>query len=932
MIQRESGPIVIESEFAPAPSVDDDALARLHMNLRGRRVETAVALTLPRDLRDARQAELPGRLASSILQWRVWYSHTESGSKVSGDAGDLAETVRSTQSRPDHLPDAVATLDSGARSAGAHLSANPGAIGAVAAAMGRPPSDEVAHMAALMVINAMVFHGRLTTKKKFPPEMGISTLPRRVPVNKIISDEAIEGLETSWTNILGIDYGKIFELPLGILRALPEPMPGPFVSACLRAATDLLKHPISGSHDIAGRVFNSLVEDRKFVAAFYTKIHVATLLAGLALDKSKWPDATWANPDALRDFTVFDPACGTGTLLMAAHSQILQNYRRTKESGSISDEGELHRIVVENTLHGADVVEAAAHITASTLASSATDVTFGSMNLHTVPLGEDPDDSSCIKVGSLDWLADGPVTALPSGPVLPSDGGAPRRKKVPRPKADLVIANPPYRRHNSGTGKGDQSTRVFGHLANQESVSNQLIGLLRGTPANLDAGLASAFILLAVRSAVPGGRIAFVVPSTMLAGSSWRKIRKMLADECQVEWVVSIHGSANESFSLDTKITESLLVAKKLCQDEQPSRRGIFVNLAIGPARVNEAVALSRQVGRLAQSARRLEGLPVGGTEILLGSDKWGEVIDAPIDSRPWNAAMWRSSVVGQYAWGLKCGKLWSSTGLEVCDEIPIAELDQVVKLGPYHLQIKGKKGVFDIHKGFSSSDQYPALWHVNSRVQRTILQDPDSRLIPKLGRDVRSVWARASRAQLSTDIRYTAQRIGAAITPRPTLGVGSWISVKPRIGDHTRRTMAEIALALWSNTSLGLLCFANHANRTQIGRGRGNKTMLRTLPALDVTRLCTPQLEAAESLYQDFRREELQQFYRLAVDEARIKLDERFLTEVLKLERAAVDSVARIRELLADEPSICGNKTPAPPRPAQDDMKGPLFVSPDWC
>lgn len=55
--------------------------------------------------------------------------------------------------------------------------------------------------------------------------------------------------------------------------------------------------------------------------------------------------------------------------------------------------------------------------------------------------------------------------------------------------------------------------------------------------------------------------------------------------------------------------------------------------------------------------------------------------------------------------------------------------------------------------------------------------------------------------------------------------------------------------------------------------------------------------------------------FYRCAVDDARIALDERFLTEVLELDESAVTAVARIRELLAQEPSIHGSKKPALPR-----------------
>jgi type I restriction-modification system DNA methylase subunit len=64
-----------------------------------------------------------------------------------------------------------------------------------------------------------------------------------------------------------------------------------------------------------------LVSEQKFLAYYYTTIPAATLLAGLAL----LPDLDWTRVDALRELRVADPTCGTGTLLMAAYRQIVEN-------------------------------------------------------------------------------------------------------------------------------------------------------------------------------------------------------------------------------------------------------------------------------------------------------------------------------------------------------------------------------------------------------------------------------------------------------------------------------------------------------------------------------------------------------------------------------------------------------------------------------
>lgn len=80
-----------------------------------------------------------------------------------------------------------------------------------------------------------------------------------------------------------------------------------------------------GRHDLAGRIFNELITERKLLAAFYTSIPAATLLAGLALTPELWPGVDWNDAEKLRRLRVVDPACGTGTLLMAACQQIVRN-------------------------------------------------------------------------------------------------------------------------------------------------------------------------------------------------------------------------------------------------------------------------------------------------------------------------------------------------------------------------------------------------------------------------------------------------------------------------------------------------------------------------------------------------------------------------------------------------------------------------------
>ena len=913
LIERFPNPVVIECEFSPAYSVDDDALAKLHLKSNGWTVGVTFAVVLPRELRDVHESDLRGRLLASEFRWREWHSETETPPRERGSIEDLANAIATSTARSDHLAEAVSCLEDGANSAGSQLHYSDVAMSAVAEVFAREQSKEVANMAALMCINALVFHDRLSASSARIPRV-----PLRDMSSPLVPGSYVEDLVSSWTRILEIDYRPIFEKPAAVLRALPLTDAVHFVSACRETSVNMIEFMHLAGHDVMGQVFNRLVADRKYLAAYYTSIPAATLLAGLALAPRRWSEVNWSDVDSIREFAVFDPACGTGTLLMAAYQQILQNYRASRNGKSTGEMNELHRVLIEGTMHGADVVDAAMHVTASTLATMAPEATFEAMNVHVFPLGVDHGEGGKARIGSLEWLDTQSVWSMFSGAARQiSSNGSSNKPQVPLPSANLVIANPPFRRHNSATGEGGHNTRVFGHVEEDaEALSARLSEVLRGTPANLVAGLGSAFLLLADRVLGASGRLAFVLPASFLFGTSWREIRRLLSDSYDVEWVVALHGADDQSLSYDTGIAEAMVVARKLNNEEPAPRTAKFVNLWRRPEYGSEASAIHRQIQRAPKGVHAINGPPVGGTELSLGSDKWGEIVEAPISDAPWSGSRWRSGVVAQFAWALMQGELYSTGGGEVSGTLPVTELEAVCEISPYHLQIKGSRGVFDIGDGWNESVRYPAMWHVDSRRQRTMLNAPNARLVPKPQEFADDIWEHAGNLHVATDVRYNAQRISATMSDISALGVSSWYTVRVRGATEHQLVGSEAALALWFNSSLGLLCHAHHANRTQLGRGRGNRTMLRTLPSLDVREFEDWQLNAAETLFIDLKDEEFKPFHKCAVDPVRTSLDERFIIEVMGMNDEAVESVSAIRLNLAQEPSICGRKPPMLPRP----------------
>lgn len=91
------------------------------------------------------------------------------------------------------------------------------------------------------------------------------------------------------------------------------------------------------------------------------------------------------------------------------HGKYARSYRyvyrdRVKAGNSLHelDLDNLHRFMIEDVLHGYDVLPAAIHLTASTLAMLSPSAAFKRMNLNVMPIGIDQGGA---KLGSLDFLS-----------------------------------------------------------------------------------------------------------------------------------------------------------------------------------------------------------------------------------------------------------------------------------------------------------------------------------------------------------------------------------------------------------------------------------------------------------------------------------------------------------------------------------------------
>ena len=915
LIRLPQGPIIVETEFEPASTVEADALSRFGMEIDGQKIQNAFAVTVPAALRITNQHSLFERMASTTLAWQEWRSDGTAGPKLNGTPIELGDVIRRTTPPAGNLDEAVDALDEGARRAGSLLYSSPGTLGRVAEIFDADPNDEVANMAALVVINAMIFQERLASAEVAFQPVSAAMLDGRFSKMRLLQ---------LWEHILNIDYYPIFGMARDVVEKLSDVEASEVLSECAKTASALLGMGAVGRHDLAGRIFNRLIAERKLLAAFYTSIPASTLLAGLALSPDRWNGVDWSDAADISKLSVVDPACGTGTLLMAAYRQLVQNHGMAALSEY--DNPSLHQSLVEKVITGADVVQAAIHLTAATLASMSPSVRFEQMQLHTLRLGSEIQndlqgkESRTVYLGSLEWLSSPEIQSFFSATEEQMGATAGTGSIVHRPNADLVISNPPFTRRGSDGGKEEAIARVFslpeGDEDSQKALVKRTSALLKGTPANQIAGQASSFTVLADRMVNPGGRIALVLPVTALFGESWRQVREMLATRYEIEFVISSHDPNLRSMSYDTGIAEALLVARRLRAEEPSSGRGRFVNLWRAAYQETDALALIKALNAVATiPLHRADGPPVGGSPIMIGGEPWGEIVDGPVGQGSWKPARWKRALTGQFASALERGELWTEDGSRVAGRVPTATMKEVCNVGPQHRRIRGSLGVFDGYHGYNEQAQFPAIWRHKNSIHQSLVSEPNAWIVPQPNRDHSPIWSQAGTLQITPDVQYDSQRIITTMTSVRALGIRAWHTLNVRVVDSSLQSRQEVALALWCNSTFEMLLHCNHSNKAQVGRGQGSKGMLETLPTLDVRKLQPWQLDEAQAIWRDFRDRKFQPFYKCAVDPARIALDERLVRDLLGLGEDAVTAVANLRSLLASEPSIHGSKVPQLPR-----------------
>lgn len=747
-------------------------------------------------------------------------------------------------------------------------------------------------VAALVLVNAMMFQEVLAQKDE------------RVKLLQdfLRKDDPIGALAEHWQFILEkINYYPIFHIAHQLISSVsPEIDAVDAVKGLLQKAKTIVGWRASLRHDLAGRIYHRLLEEAKYLGAYYTSIPASFLLAKLALFREDWP-CDWSNLKEVGTLRIADLACGTGTLLMAAADVIVDNHIRESVKRARKPQlDKLHRIIVEKILYGYDVLHSAVHLTASTLALRVPDVPINVTNLATLPMGAEHGE-----LGSLELIASptvGAASLYAQKPERVMGAKEASREWVNLPPLDLCIMNPPFT-------SSRQPNLLFGSVPgkDRERMQKRLKRLVREhkVPASITAGLGSVFVAVADKYLKEGGRLALVLPRSLLSGVAWEKTRNFMNEHYRVEYLVVSHEANRWNFSENTNLSEVLVVARK--SSKKPTVRGtsvVCVNLWRNPRNAVEALTLSRALTKSSPPEVTTTRQSQGALTLSIGSDKYGEALAArwsELKTDMWSfpCAFAQSDLV-RILYGLRAGRLLLP-GRRGHANIPLCPLGKIGDLGP------DPRDVYDAFAfDFAATKTaYPALWGHDADRINCMGQKPNIWLEPlaepREGRKLRKVtdlWPKASRLLLAMRLWvYTKRLICVRLDSKALSDVWWPLSLRSE-GDRTDEI--EKAAVVWFNSTIGLLLLLAFREETRGAWIQFKKPVLQRMPVLDFSKISARIRKKLVSAFDNLSRDTLLPFPNMDCDLIRATLDDA-VASALDLSDFSI-----LRELLAREPIVC--------------------------
>ncbi len=906
--------LAIEAEFGSRTLSAQKAARKKAFKKAESRVETGVAhigiaVVYPPKLKMLAWPQVHAALANSEVDYAIVNEVTALETQLhlfdqeeretqffTGKLDDFFDALRRSYEqlvRDDTLDRAVTNVEVGLAQMTRALWSQPAASIRIAEALGvadyksksgkikKQYTDPLNKIAALIVTNALIFHEVLSAK-----ESAVT------PLHTLRNDATLlTKLTAEWDHILReINYFPIFATALHLLKCLNTDQD---LVAALRGLIDtalkIVACRASLRHDLAGRIYHRLLEEAKYLGAYYTAIPSATLLLKLALNPAKFP-FQWTSIPHLKDMRIADLASGTGTLLMASADVITDNYVRACVAAHKSpDVTALQKALVADVIYGYDVLASAVHLTASTLTLRVPDSPVDVTHLYAMPLGGREN-----ALGSLEFIASLHAPGTLFGVVEQVAGKGKRITTDGIPPLDLCVMNPPFTRSVGGN-------LLFGNLPDERhGMQKRLKALVKinNMQANITAGLGPVFVALGDIHIKPGGCLALVLPKALLSGPAWEKTRRLISDHYSLEYIITSHEPGKWNFSENTKLSEVLVVARKNAPHKPPAApRTIYVNLHRQLSTSIEALAVARAIASGVAPDLATTNAP---KMLMVGNRNYGQMVSLPwreVQGNLWGVpASFATFELNKALYALRQGHVYLPGGGEA-GKIALKPLGALVRFG-YDAR--------DVHDAFElagTKTSYPALWSHETGKSTHLIHPANNWLTPlaaaKPGRKLKSasaVFAKAGRMLFAERLRLNTVRTPAILCPQRVIA-NTWWPATLRAGNNINH---EKALVLWQNSTLGMLLLIGHRVETEGGWVKFKKPVLEGMPALDVGALGTAQLNQLGAAFDNLAKRELLPI-RLAASDSTRQAINAALAQTLNL-----PDVSPLTQLLVEEPMLC--------------------------
>ena len=644
--------------------------------------------------------------------------------------------------------------------------------GPLAEALGLVPEDDggargVCTVAALMLCNACLLQRRLRDE----PELKM--IMRLDPVAGASNPREV--LAIAWDAILEKDYAPVFRPALAVLGALRE---GKAIDDAIRMVAERANQVADSlselGYDHAGPLYHRILGSAKSDGAFYTNNLSAIMLARLALAGD---GVDWSDPEAVAKLRIIDPACGTGTLLMACLQTIKAFVAGAREL-SDAERNNLHKRIVEDVLCGLDINQHGIQLAACNMTLGAPTVDYSRMNLVTMPHG--PQVDGVPKAGSLEILTasedarDLSALAAPGRSLETLEGAQVNKSAEIRfalRDIDIVIMNAPFTANENRSRKyGETGRRAMQRheLGIQEYVGRRINGAVGVITANSIRTFFTPLADVLIRDAA--GSLGMVIPTTACTGSSGVAERRFLAERFHVESVVTSHDPKRPNFSENTAIHESLLVCRRRTSlnpsSEKPTR---FFALRRMPSTPEEAIEVA-------------DAIKLGDTK------KWVAVYEQParrVRQGDWRPCQFLDPELVQAAMQME-----ETSGL--------VALQDRYALGPAGQRIR------DAFRPVSDgSEGYRVFWGRSKDLRTTMEANPEQLVADRKERLADRYRRQAGHVLLAARFDTLSGRLLAIFSEEPALG-SMWVPVQAQNMSFEEAK----ALCAWHNSTLGGLGF----------------------------------------------------------------------------------------------------------------------------